>query len=216
VRLICPDHRGFGQSALKGPLTMESMASDALRLLDMLEIDRAVVGGVSMGGYVSMALLRIDPSRVRGLMLVDTTALADDAAAKERREATAKNVEAQGMGELVTGLLPRLLADEAKPYVRARVETIMRSVNPAGAAAASRAMAARDDSREILARYSGPALVVVGEKDVITPLERAKQMVELMPKAKLVTVPGAGHLSNVEAPQAFNQALGEFVAGLAG
>jgi pimeloyl-ACP methyl ester carboxylesterase len=213
-RIIAPDHRGFGQSAAKGPLSMESMANDALRLLDSLGLRSAVVGGVSMGGYAAMAMLRIDPSRVRALVLIDTTALADDAAAKERRAATAKDVEANGMGPLVQSLMPRLLADDAKPYVRARVEGIMRSVSPTTTAAASRAMAARDDSREILARFSGPALVVVGEKDVVTPIERAKQMAELMPKSKLVVLEGAGHLANVEAPQAFNQALGDFVSSL--
>jgi pimeloyl-ACP methyl ester carboxylesterase len=213
-RLICPDHRGFGQSAPTGTLTIESMASDAFRLLDELGIYSAVVGGVSMGGYAAMAMLRLDPARVKGLVLIDTQALADDQAGKDRREATAKDVEANGMGTLVAQLLPRLLADDAKPYVRSRVEGLMRSVNPTATAAASRAMARREDTREILSRYTGPALVLVGDKDIVTPIERAKQMTELMPKSKLVTLPGAGHLANLEAPHEFGQALSDFVSSV--
>jgi pimeloyl-ACP methyl ester carboxylesterase len=214
VRVICPDHTGFGQSALRPNVTLESMASDALELLDALGLQSVVVGGVSMGGYVAMALLRLDPSRVRALVLADTQAPGDDAPAKARREETAQDLEANGMGNTVKAMLPRLLADDAKPYVRSRVEALMRAVNPAAAAAAARAMAGRDDSRDILARYGGPALIIVGEKDVITPPERAKQMAELLPRSKLVTIPSVGHLANLEAPQAFNTALGELVATL--
>jgi pimeloyl-ACP methyl ester carboxylesterase len=213
-RIICPDHRGFGQSAPKGALTIESMAADAFRLLDALGLYSAVIGGVSMGGYVAMAMLRLDPARVKGLVLIDTQALADDQAGKDRREATAKDVEANGMAPLVTQLLPRLLSDDVKPYLRSRVEGIMRSANPVATAAASRAMAKRDDSREILARYSGPALVVVGERDVITPLDKAVQMTELMPKSRLVKLDGAGHLANLEAPQAFSDELADFVSSI--
>lgn len=215
VRLICPDHRGFGGSDLRpGVATMEAMAADALKLLDALELPQALIGGVSMGGYVAMALTRLDPSRVKGLVLMDTHPLADDAAGKEKREAAAKDFEKNGMGGFVPGALGSLLAPEAKPYVRQRVEGMMRAVNPAGAAAAARGMAARDDSREVLSRYSGPALVIVGEKDTISPPQRARELAALVPKATVVVIPGAGHLANLEAPQAVNEALSEFVASL--
>jgi len=216
VRVICPDHRGFGGSELKpGVITMEAMAKDALALLDALKLDRAIVGGVSMGGYVAMALLRLDPARVKGLVLADTHPLADDAAGKEKREAVAKDVEKNGMAGYAASALPNLLAPEAKPYVKARMQDLMKSVNPAATAAAARGMAARSDSRELLSRYSGPALIVVGEKDAIAPPEKAREMQKLMPRSKLVVIPNAGHLANVEAPQEFNEALGEFVASVA-
>jgi pimeloyl-ACP methyl ester carboxylesterase len=216
ARLICPDHRGFGGSdARPGISTMEALASDALKLLDALEVGQAIVGGISMGGYAAMALTRLDPSRVKGLMLIDTHALADDAAAKERREAAAKDIEKNGMNGFTAGALPNLLAKDAKPYVRARIEAMMKAVNPAGAAAASRGMAARDDSREILARFTGPALIVVGEHDAIAPPERAREMAALMSKSKVVVVPGVGHLSNVEAPAEVNAAIAAFVSSVA-
>ena len=215
VKVICPDHRGFGGSDLRpGITTMEAMASDALKLLDALGLQQAIVGGVSMGGYVAMALARLDPSRVKALVLADTHPFPDDAAGKEKRETVAKDVEKNGMAGYASQALNNLLAKEAKPYVRARMETIMKSVNPAATAAAARGMAAREDSRDILQRFTGPALIVVGELDAIAPPEKARAMQGVMPKAKLVVIPGAGHLANVEAPQEFNAALGEFVATL--
>ncbi len=216
ARVICPDHRGFGGSELgPGVSTMEDLAKDALALLDALKLDRVIVGGVSMGGYAAMALLRVDPARVKGLVLADTHPLADDAAQTEKREAAAKDVEKNGMAGYTATALPNLLAADAKPYVRARIEGLMRSVNPAATAAAARGMAARGDSRELLQRYSGPALIVVGERDALTPPEKAREMQKLMPRSKLVVIPSAGHLSNVEAPQEFNAALGDFVRALA-
>ncbi len=98
--------------------------------------------------------------------------------------------------------------------MRARVERIVRAGSPEGAAAALRGMARRADSREILGRFAGPTLVAIGEKDAITPLERAREMAELVHGARLVTIPNAGHLSNLEAPSAFNRAMGEFLAAL--
>jgi pimeloyl-ACP methyl ester carboxylesterase len=215
VRLICPDHRGFGGSELRpGIATMEAMASDALQLLDALKIGTAIVGGISMGGYVAMALTRLDPSRVKALVLMDTHPLADDVAGKERREAVAKDLEKNGMGAYAPGALNSLLAADVKPYVRSRIDALMRSVNPAAAAAASRGMAARDDSREILARFTGPALVLGGSKDVLSTPERMREMAALMPKAKHVVVPDVGHLANVEAPHHVNAALAELAATL--
>ena len=213
VRLIVPDHRGFGQSARgEGPLSMEAFASDALALLDALKIPAAGVGGVSMGGYVAMALLRLDPARVSKLVLIDTQCSADDEAGKARREATAVELEARGMGPLVEAMMPKLLAARAPDEVRRRVEAMIRSVEPKSAAAASRAMAARADSREIVSRFAGPALVAVGSQDVITPPAKAKELAALMGGSRLVELEGAGHLANLEKPEAFNAALSEFLA----
>jgi pimeloyl-ACP methyl ester carboxylesterase len=176
-----------------------------------LKLSTAVVGGVSMGGYAAMALLRENPGRVRALVLIDTQATADDQAGKQRREETAQAVLKDGMQVLVDGMLPKLLAPSAEAKVKAAVEAMIRSNSPKGAAAALRGMALRPDSQDILARYAGPALVVVGEQDAITPPEKAQQIASLIKGAKRVKIPGAGHLSNFEAPDAFNRALDEFL-----
>ena len=213
TRLIVPDHRGFGQSAPgEGPTTMEAIASDALALLDELKISQLAVGGVSMGGYASMALLRLAPARVTRLVLVDTWCGAEDEAGKARREATAQELEAKGMEPLVAAMMPRLLAPEAPDEVRRRVEAMMRAGNPKAAAAAARGMGLRGDQRELLSRFAGPALVVVGSLDPITPPERARQMAGLIQGSRLLELEGAGHLANLERPEAFNAALGEFLA----
>jgi pimeloyl-ACP methyl ester carboxylesterase len=212
-RLIVPDHRGMGQSAPgEGALTMEAIASDALGLLDALKLPTAIVGGVSMGGYAAMAMLRLNASRVSGLVLIDTQCTADDEAGQARREATAKDVEANGMSGLAQAMVPKLLSAAAPAELRQRVEAMMRSVDPKGAAAASRGMALRTDSKELLSRFAGPALVVVGDADVITPTAKAKEIAGLMSQARLVELKDAGHLANLEQPLAFNAALSEFLA----
>ncbi len=213
IRLIVPDHRGFGQSARgESLLTMDALAADALSLLEALKLPQVAVGGVSMGGYVAMALLRLDPARVGRLILIDTQCGADDDAARARREATALELEARGVGPLVEAMIPKLLAPGAPEEVRRRVEALMRSVDPKSAARASRAMAIRADSREILSRFAGPALVVVGSDDSITPPAKAKEMAALIGGSRWVQIEGAGHLSNLEKPEAFNAALSEFLA----
>lgn len=212
-RFIVPDHRGFGGSERKeGPTEMSLIARDALSLLEALKVRSAVVGGVSMGGYAAMALLRENPGKVRALVLADTQVVADDEAGKQRREETARLVLERGMGFLVDSILPKLLGPAPRPELRGEVERIIRSNKPAGAAAALRGMALRLDSQDMLARFAGPALIAVGELDSVTPLARAHQIKELMPAAELAVIPGVGHLSNMEAPDAFNLALGRFLA----
>lgn len=204
VRLLCPDHRGFGQSApAPGVATMESMAEDGLALLDALGLTSALVGGVSMGGYVAIALTRLDPGRVSGLLLIDTQSLGDDEAGRAKREATAQDVEKNGVAGVVQGLLPKLMTPGVAPETRARVEKMMLAQSPQAVAAASRGMATRVDGKDILSRFSGPCSIIVGEEDVITPVEKAKVMQELVAGSTLDVIAGAGHLSNLERPHEF-------------
>lgn len=215
-RFIVPDHRGFGQSKRgEGPTEMSRIAQDVLALMDSLKLDSAVVGGVSMGGYAAMALLREDAGRVRGLVLVDTQASADDEAGRARREASAQEALTQGVEPLVQTLLPKLVAAGPDSPVGREVAEMMRSAARESVAAAQRGMALRQDSKDILARYAGPALVIVGEHDAITPLEKAKQMADLISGAQLEVIPGAAHLPNQEQPEHFNAVLDRFLASLA-
>jgi pimeloyl-ACP methyl ester carboxylesterase len=211
ARFILPDLRGFGgTTAGSGPSEMGAMADDVLSLLDHLAIDAAVVGGVSMGGYVSLALLRNDPSRVRALVLADTQTSADDAATRELRETTVREVLAKGPAVLVP-TAEKLLGPAASPELRAQVSGWISAGSAKAFAAAQRGMALRPDARDILARFGGPVLVVVGADDVLTPPAKARAMADLVPGAELVEIPGAGHLSNLEQPAAFNAALVRFL-----
>lgn len=215
-RFIVPDLRGFGQSPLgDDPLEMRRLALDALALLDALNIDAAVVGGVSMGGYASLALLREDPGRVRGLVLADTQCNADDAAGRDKREATAQQALKEGTASVIQGLVPLLLHAGPESPVGREATRLGLSVSPQAIAAAQRGMASRLDSKDLLARYAGPTLVVVGEHDVLTPVAKAKQMADLVRGARLEIIPGAGHLANQERPEAFNTVLDTFLASLA-
>lgn len=211
VRLIAPDHRGFGKSTAAQDASMEAMAEDGLALLDALGIDSAFVGGVSMGGYVAMALTRLNPGRVRGLLLVDTQSTADDDAGRAKREATAQDVERNGINGLVETMLPRLLSAGADPAVRSRVEKMMRAQSPQAVAAASRGMGSRADAKDILSRFAGPCTIVVGADDVVTPPEKAKVMHGLIPQSALEIIEGAGHLANLEKPEVFKALVEKLV-----
>ncbi|ATB40169.1 alpha/beta hydrolase [Cystobacter fuscus] len=214
-RFILPDTRGLGRSAPgEGPTEMSRIARDGLAILDALGVESAVVGGVSMGGYASMALLREDAGRVRGLVLVDTQAGADDEAGRARREAAAQEALREGPEASVRAMLPRLVAAGPDSDVGREVAALMRAATPEGLAAAQRGMALRPDSKDILARYAGPALVVVGEKDALTPPDKARQMADLISGARLEIIPDAGHLTNQERPEAFNAVLERFLAEL--
>lgn len=212
VRLLVPDHRGFGQSGfVPGISSMESMAEDALALLDALKIGSALVGGVSMGGYVAIALTRLDPGRVSGLLLIDTQSSPDDEAGKAKREATAQDIEKNGVGGLVDGMLPRLLTSQAPAELRASLEAMMRAQTAQAVASAARGMATRTDGKDILSRFSGPCAIVVGEHDAITPVEKAKAMQALVGDSTLDVIAGAAHLPNLEQPAAFSAVLERFL-----
>ena len=210
ARLLTPDLRGFGTGpALGDPLPepdLGLLADDVLAELDGLGIDRAILGGVSMGGYVAMAVLRRHPERVAGLLLVDTRSGADDAAALDRRRSAAERADSGNIASGSDAVAP-LLADGTASAVRDRLAVIAGGVPAATVGWAQRAMAARPDSTELLASTSVPVLVVVGEKDAITPPAAARQMAAAAPEAELVELPGVGHLSPAEDPVGFADAV---------
>jgi pimeloyl-ACP methyl ester carboxylesterase len=214
-RFLVPDQRGFGRSgAAEGPTEMGVLAQDALSVLDAAKVKTAVVCGVSLGGYVALALLRQDAGRVRALVLADTHPYADDEAGKQKREETAAMILGEGMGALAEQMLPKLVSASAPPALVSDVRRMILEGSPAGAAAASRGMGLRQDSRDVLSRFAGPVLVVHGEQDALIPGERFEQMTALASGAKRVSIPKAGHLPNLEAPAEFNRALDEFLSAL--
>jgi pimeloyl-ACP methyl ester carboxylesterase len=218
-RVIAPDLRGLGETPLGGvaAATMGEMAEDVAALLDALNVERAVLGGLSMGGYVAFEFVRRFPGRVRALVLADTRPQADDDAGRRTREENARKVLREGMRPLVDSMLPKLLSAstrEREAGVVERVSAMMLAVRPEGAAAALRGMAERRDQTELLSLIDVPTLVVVGAEDAITPPSDAEAMAAKIEGARLVRVEGAAHLSNVERPEEFNRALADFVGGL--
>ena len=217
-RTITLDLRGFGNSDVPpGPYSMDQMASDVWGLMSTLELEEAVLVGLSMGGYVSLAFYRNYPGAVRAMMLADTRASADTHQARERRLNSAKKAETEGAKAIADEVVPQLLGPstlEHKPEITGRVRSMIEANSPAGIAAAQRAMAERMDSTYILAGIDRPVLIAVGGEDSLTPIAEAEALRNGIPHSRMRIVPGAGHLSNLEQPAEFNRALGEFVREL--
>lgn len=222
ARVITPDQRGLGHSPLPADgrePAMDVVAGDVLALLDDLGLERVVLGGCSMGGYAAMAVLRRAPHRVAGLLLADTRPDADDADRRASRIAMAERAEREGVSWLPDTVLPGLLAagtPEMRSELVGRLRALVTAQPPAGVAWALRALASRPDSTEVLRAYDGPALVVVGERDVLSPPDVVREMAALLRCAELVELPGCGHLSPLEAPDDFAAAVTGLLARVAG
>ena len=217
-RVVAPDLRGFGETPLgDGDLKMETLAEDVAALLDELNIERVVLGGLSMGGYVAFEFLRRYPERVRALVLADTRPQADNEEGRRAREETARRALKEGVAPVVESMLPKLLSPrtlEQGGEVLEGVRAMMLGTSPDAAAAALRAMATRRDQTGLLPSIKVPTLILVGGEDSITPPADAEAMGAKIEGSRLVVFEGAGHLSNVERPSEFNRALAEFLRGL--
>lgn len=217
ARCITPDLRGFGGSPALPPYDMDRYADDVASLLDALGVGRAVIGGVSMGGYVAFAFWRRHRERVRALLLADTRAGADDEAARlKRREliAVARAGGGAAVAErMIVGMVGKRTRERCPALVQA-VHHMLASAPTEGAIGALEAMMARPDSTSLLSDIDVPTLVVVGEDDALTPVAEAEAMHAAIRGSRLEIIAGAGHLANFERPAAFNQVLGEFVLAL--
>jgi 3-oxoadipate enol-lactonase len=214
-RVITPDLRGLGESSWQGEEAgMEDMAKDIAGLLDHLGLERVVLGGLSMGGYVALAFHRLYPLRVRALVLADTRAQADADEAKKIRYQQAETAVKNGMGPIADRMEPRFLSPhtlEDRKDIVDRIRQMMIATPTAGAAAALRGMASRADHVLRLQQILAPALIIVGDEDDITPAEDSELMHREIRGSKLIVIDGAGHVSNVERPDEFNKALIEFL-----
>lgn len=217
ARCIAPDLRGFGGSAVRGPYTVEQYADDLMELLDALHVDRAVVIGLSMGGYVAFDLMRRHRTRVRALILASTRAGADDEEARGKRLRLIEFIERQGMHALADQQLRSMLAPStlaSRPDVSESLRRIMAATSPDGAIGGQRAMMARRDSTDLLRTIDVPTLVIGGAEDTITPPEALSAMAAAVPNARLELIASAGHACALEKPAAFDHLVGELLAGL--
>jgi 3-oxoadipate enol-lactonase len=215
-RVIALDLRGLGDSDLTGTVaSMNSMAQDIALLLDHLGVGAAVIGGLSMGGYVTLAFYRAFQPRVRGLILADTRPQADSDEGKRMREEQATQILAEGMNKTAENMLPKLLHPDTatkRPGVAAHVREMILTTNPAGAAAALLGMASRDDQTSLLQSIDIPTLILVGEKDAITPVADSENMQRHIDGSRLVIIQEAGHVSNLEQPDRFNREVIDFLS----
>ena len=218
ARLIMPDLRGTGQSSLTpGPYTMALLADDAFALLDALKIDRAVVMGVSMGGYVALAMYAKDPGRVQGLILADTRAEADDPETVERRQRTVEGLWTQGtiiLRKRVDSLFGATTR-RARPALVKKMWGEVAQANPEGLAQITLGMAERPDRTALLPEIAVPTLVLCGEEDSASPPDGMRALAARIPGAKFALIPQAGHLSPLEQPGLFNRHVREFLVQFA-
>jgi 3-oxoadipate enol-lactonase len=209
--LLAPDLRGFGESTLgdESP-TLDDYADDVIELMDRLHLDESVIGGMSMGGYIALALYRRAPVCFAGLVLADTRPQADSEEALASRRRMLELIGREGAAGVADDLVPRLLSPSApqrRPEVVDRVRRLIADGAPEALRAAVSAMMARPDSTALLKTIGCPTLVVVGEEDGLSPVSIAEQMHRDITGSILEVIPDAGHLSNLEQPEAFSAAL---------
>jgi 3-oxoadipate enol-lactonase len=215
-RLIAPDLAGFGDTADRNgePPALDDYALDVLALLDRLDVRCAHVGGLSLGGYVTLAVARLAPDRVTGLVLADTKAPADNLEQRAARDRLIATLESGGLDALATEMLPRLVGRTTatqQPELVVEIRAQVALNNTAGLRRAILRLRDRSDATPGLAAIIVPTLVIAGDEDVATPVSEARFLAEHIRGAALEVLSGAGHLSNLERPEAFTMALTRFL-----
>lgn len=216
-RCVAMDFRGFGETTLTPPYSMEQYADDLAHLLDVLHIEKVVVVGCSMGGYVSFAFWRRHRDRVRALVLADTRPGADSEETVVRRRQLIELARTEGSTAVANAQIASIVGKttrEKQPDTYDAVHRMMAQAPADGIIGALEAMMSRPDSTALLATIDVPTLIVVGDEDVPTPPKEARAMHEKLPGSTLEVIAGAGHLSNLERPAAFNHVLTEFLVSV--
>lgn len=226
-RYVAPDLRGFGGSERIAPdaprrspgaRSMSEHAEDVLSLIDLLELERPAVAGVSMGGYVAFALLARLGARLSALVLSDTRAEADTEEARANRRRMQDLVLERGAEAIAGEMVPKLLGETSRrerPALEEEVRTLIEGNAAESIHDALEALASRPDATPALAAIKCPTLVTVGAEDVLTPVALHRAMQAGIAGAHLEVIDGAGHLANLEAPEAFNSVLSEFLGVVA-
>lgn len=214
-RVIAPDLAGFGGSSrLASAPSMEGYAADVVHLLDALEIERATIGGLSMGGYITFALYRKAPERFLGVVLANTRPQGDTPEGREGRVKMRQLVGDRGVGAVAEQMLPKLLGETSRRerrHLEAQVRTLIEANTAEGVAAAIESMMQRADSTPLLPTIGRPALIIAGDEDTLIPTSDAETMNTSIPRSHLVVLERAGHLSNLEMPEEFSAALANFL-----
>jgi pimeloyl-ACP methyl ester carboxylesterase len=215
-RVIAPDLRGFGASDVTpGAVSMEQMADDVAAVLDALEVrEKVIFCGLSMGAYIGWQFWKKYRNRVAGLIVCDSRAVADSPEAAAGRRNLAATTLKEGSAAAAKVMLPKMFApvtyEKHKELVE-RVRLMMERHKPVGIAAALEGLATRIDARELLPTIDVPALVIVGQDDVISTADEMRQIADAIPDAGWVVVPEAGHLAILENPAVVNEAIAEFI-----
>jgi pimeloyl-ACP methyl ester carboxylesterase len=214
--VVAPQLRGFDGGDNDPPAaSMDDYAGDVIDLLDALHVNEAVVGGVSMGGYIAFAMFRHAPRYFQGMILADTRPQADAPEGVEARKRMLALVRDKGPAAVADEMLPKLLGEETRrnhPEIVARVRDLILASSTSAIAGAITALMTRPDSTPNLTSIHCPALIVVGEGDAITPPQLSRAMSDAIAGSQLEVIAHAGHLASIEQPAAFNEVLARFLA----
>lgn len=214
-RHIVPDLPGFGESEpSSGEQSVDSYARLLLDLLDQLGVGRFAVAGVSMGGYILLAMMRLAPERIIAAVLSDTRETPDPPEARGKRYDSIEAVKREGIRPVVEDMVPKMLTPETISLGDERsreTRAMMERSSAAGVVAALKALAERPDASQTLAQSTIPILIVVGDRDTITPPADASRMHGVAPSSEVAIIHEAAHLSNVEQPRLYNEAVQQFL-----
>jgi pimeloyl-ACP methyl ester carboxylesterase len=217
-RVICPDLPGFGQTRWDGPIAMKWVAEQVHGLLKELGALPCAIGGCSMGGYATFAFEREYPMDVLGMVLIDTKAEGDGPEQRRNRDKLIEMVDRHGPAAVADAMVPKMLGEgtkRAKPELEGQIRSVALNTPAGTLKSALAALRDRPDVTEFLPSVASPALVIVGQEDEITPPAAAEQIAAGIRHATLRVIPGVGHLSPIEAPEAVNEALRGFMAEVA-
>lgn len=213
-RVITFEIRGLGKSELTGPYTLEFIVDDVISLLYKLKIDKAVIGGLSMGGFVALRAIQRNPERFMGLILADTKSEPDSDNSKLKRYEAIKTINQKGLPYYAKFFIQPAIAQTSqveRSIVLARALKIAESNSPNGVSAVALALISRTDTTADLGKINVPTLILQGEFDTVIPMSAAKSLNDKIPNSQLFLIPNAGHLSNLENPAAFNELIAKFL-----
>lgn len=208
-RIITLDLWGFGKSSpVDGQaVPMTEYADEIKQLLDQLHIQKAIIGGESMGGYIALAFLEKYPDNVSGLVLSDTQSIADSEETKAKRETTAQDVLAHGTTQLINGFMQKALTPQASDQMQRFLQNILESQSSTAVASALRGIALRTDTSNLLSNTTLPILIITGDQDTLISPQQSKNMNQLAKNSNLIVITNAAHLSNLEQSEQWNQAV---------
>ncbi len=218
-RAIAYDVRGHGRSDVgDGQYSIEFFVDDLVGLLDHLVIDKTVLCGLSMGGYIALRAFERNPERFKGLILCDTKSGTDTDEGKVKRASTLKSVKMNGVEQFAEGFVKSVFAEstfKSHPEIIESIKSVIKTSSPIGIGGALLALACRTDTTPVLPKIKVPTLILCGERDVLTPLKDSEFMHNQIIGSSFHIIPAAAHLSNLENPGVFNEKLLAFLKSVA-
>lgn len=217
AHLVTIDIRGLGESELHGPYTLEFLVDDIIKVMDRLKLQKAIICGLSMGGYVALRSIQREPDRFIGLILANTKSGPDSDGAKLGRYQALKTIQEKGLSTYIDSFVKSSIAETPHTNQQAliqEVREIAESNTSLGVTSAILALTSRTDTTPELKSISVPTLILHGEFDKVIPVSEAVYMNEKIKDSRLVIIPKAGHLSNLENPEAFNEQLKQFLESI--